>query len=125
MSADGKLFEGDEIVAVVGGTDVDEGELSVEAGSGELVRECGSVAAATCAADGVIVVSGVGVAVAVIAETDATTAGADGKMLRGIRTGPGDGSVLDRCFAELKVTTRYTVENLPLPRTPSGALMYV
>ncbi|EJT48853.1 hypothetical protein A1Q1_02112 [Trichosporon asahii var. asahii CBS 2479] len=44
-------------------------------------------------------------------------------MLSDVRIGVDDTpSVVDLCLLVAELTTRYTVENLPLPRTPSGAL---
>lgn len=123
VSGDGKRFVGEGAVVVVVDEDVvgilvEEGDESVEAGSeldGE--QEPSSEPVVTC------VVTVVRVAVAVIVDTEATTAGADGKMLSDVRIGVDDTpSVVDLCLLVAELTTRYTVENLPLPRTPSGAL---
>lgn len=127
VSLDGKHFVGDGAVVVVVedvedgvGILVEEGDESVEGGSGELLDgelDPSKVAVVTC------VVTVVRVAVAVIVDTEATTAGAVGKMLREVKMGVVDTpSVVDLCLVVAELTTRYTVENLPLPRTPSGAL---
>lgn len=123
VSGDGKRFVGEGAVVVVVEEDVvgilvEEGEESVEAGSeldGEL--EPSSVLVVIC------VVTVVRVAVAVMVDTEATTAGAAGRMLRDVRIGVVDTpSVVDLCLVVAALTTRYTVENFPLPRTPSGTL---
>lgn len=125
MSGDGKRFVGEgAVVVVVDDVDddvvgilVEEGEESVEVGSeleGEQEPSSEPVTVVTVV---------VRVAVAVIVDTEATTAGADGRMLSDVRIGVVDTpSVVDRCFVVAELTTRYTVENLPLPRMPSGAL---
>lgn len=104
-----------EDVEEVVGRDVESGEEVFEDGSGEL--ESSNEVVVTW------VVTVVRVAVAVMVDTEATTAGADGKMLRDVKMGVDDTpSVVDLCFEVAELTTRYTVENLPLPRIPSGAL---
>lgn len=124
MSGDGKRFVGEgAVVVVVDDVDddvvgmlVEEGEESVEVGS--LLDGEQEPSSDTC-----VVTVVVRVAVAVIVDTEATTAGADGRMLRDVRIGVVDTpSVVDLCFVVAELTTRYTVENLPLPRIPSGAL---
>lgn len=82
------------------GRSVEEGEESVEGGSGELGGEFEAARAVTCA------VTVVRVAVAVIVDTDATTAGAVGRMLKVVKTGVDTPSALALCLAVAELTTR-------------------